>query len=155
MNRDYLPRDITFDRPCIEWVWENIKDLQSGIWPASRPSGYTDVHAHVQRGILHAPFETACLVAAEVEMRAKKCGLEGYLVEDRYIRGLSERDIARERGLRVNDVYRRINKVLWYCASGKTPRWLDTMKRPGLSYEEWKRQKSYRNRKMSKTDKGA
>ena len=135
MNKDYLPRDIIFDRPCIDWVWENIVLLQRGIWPARRPSGYTDIKIYVRRGISHASFETACLVAAEAEIRAKKCGLDGYLVEDRYIKELPVEDIARKRHLRIDDVIRRINKVLWYSASGHNQR--------PETYDEWKRQSRY------------
>jgi hypothetical protein len=136
---DLLPQDMTFDRACIVWCWEHINELSEGHWPASRPSGYIDVHVYVQRGILHAGFETAVLVAAEVKMRAMKCGLDEPLLEDRYVEGLTEREIARKRHLREEDVARRINKVLWYSASGRNQR--------TETYEEWKRKSSYnRNR---------
>lgn len=137
--KDLMPQDITFDRECVEWVWENIRLLKSGVWPASRPSGYNDLKVYVQRGILRAPFETPVLVAAEVEIRARKCGLDGYLVEDKYLMGFSEDQIARLRHMRVEDIARRINKVLWYSASGRKQR--------QENYQDWKKRSSY-NRQL-------
>jgi len=143
--QDYTPRTLKFDRPGIEWVWENIHTLRSGIWPGSKPSsGYTELPGSAQRGIAHASFETCALTAAEVEIRAKRCGLDGYLVEEKYVKGMSEEEIAKARHLPVTDVYWRINKVLWYSASGRVVRWISTKKREGLTYEQWKKLRSYR-----------
>jgi hypothetical protein len=133
---DLLPRDMKFDRECIDWCSKYINDLCTGHWPASRPSGYLDVNVYVQRGILHATFETAVLVAAEVKIRVKKCGLDGYLWEDRFVRGMDEREIAKQRHLREEDVSRRINKVLWYAASGRNQR--------DESYEDWKNKNRFK-----------
>lgn len=158
-RNDPLPRDIAFDRDSVVWCWENINALIEGFWPASRPSGYTDNKAHVQRGVARASFETACLAAAEVRLRARKCGLDGYLVEDRYLNSLTEQEIARSRHLRLDDVCRRISKVLWYSSSGRNQRRIcDTCGKENssakssckcggalreLGYEEWKRRSSY------------
>lgn len=141
--KDYLPRDMVFDRPCVEWVWENYHMLSSGIWPGSDPSGYTDVPGHIKHGT-HAPFETPVLVAAEVAIRVKRCGLDSYLVEEKYIGLKSEEEIAKDRHLSFDDVCRRINKALWYCSSGRTPRWISTRKHQGQTYEEWKQQARFK-----------
>lgn len=139
MAQDYQPQDINFDRPCVEWILEHYRTLSSGFWPGVRPSsGYTELPSKSRRGIHRAPFENPVLVAAEVMLRVKKCGLDGYLVEEKYIDLKSEEDIANERGLDAEDISRRINKVLWYCASGRLPRWVDTKRRKGQTYEGWK-----------------
>lgn len=112
--------------------------LRSGQWPSINPSSYTDWASVSDRANPHAPFETAVMVALEAQLRAAKCGLDGYLVEEKYIVGLTEEEIARKRHMEVWDVERRINKVLWYCASGRNQR--------KETYEEWKKLRKYRRR---------
>lgn len=139
VDETYQPNEITFDRDCVKWILENYHALTSGVaWPDSMPSCYTDLPGG--QGISHhASFETACLVAAEVFIRVKRCGFDGYIVEERYIQCLSEEEIAKIRWLPLKVIYGRINKVIGYCASGRLPRWKDTKWRKGQTYEEWRR----------------
>lgn len=137
--KDYLPQDINYDRDCVIWILENYQSLSSGDWPGSKPSGYTELPAHTQRGFLRAPFENPVLIAAEVMIRVRRCGMDGFLVEERYVKLKTEEEIARQRHLSIDEIIRCINKVIWYCASGKIPRWKDTKKRKGRSYREWRR----------------
>lgn len=127
----------------MEWILENIHTLRRGEWPDSIPSGYTALPGgHSQR----APFENPCLLAAEVSIRISRCGMDGYLVEEKYYNGLSEDEIARKRHLPINRIIRTINKVVWYVSSGRVPRWKDTRWRKGQTYEEWKHNKLYRRK---------
>lgn len=129
-ERYWLPHEIIFTREQVEWVLDNIHTLSCGSWPGTIPSGYTELPS-IGRVNPRAYFETAILVAVEVELRIRKCGLDGYLVEEKYMDGLSEEDIAQTRSLLVGDVRRRINRVLFYCASGRNQR--------TESYEDWRR----------------
>ena len=140
------PRDINYDFPCVQWIWTNICALQEGRWPESNPSGYVDQPGMRSQGSSRANFENACLVAAEVGIRAKRCGLDGFLVTEKYVRGLSEEQIAKERHLIAEDVYRRINRVLGYSASGRTPRWRKTRWKKAQTYKQWCDAKGYRRK---------
>ena len=142
MTYSYLPRDITFDRPTTEWAALHYQELQRGEWPGGIPSDYTELpggKAHA-----HAPFENACLVAAELGIRIKRCGLDGFLAEEKYIKGLEEAEIAKARYLDIGEVFSRINKVLGYCASGRKARWITTKKKKGQTYQEWRRNRGWR-----------
>ncbi|KKN38872.1 hypothetical protein LCGC14_0749270 [marine sediment metagenome] len=147
----YTPRDINYDFPCVQWIWANILSLSGGEWPESSPSGYVDQPGLRSQGSSRANFENACLVAAEVEIRAKRCGLDGFLPAEKYRKGLSEEQIAKERHLTVDDVYRRINRVLGYSASGKAPRWRKTRWKRAQTYKQWCDSKGYR-RKLIKAN---
>ena len=142
MSDWYHPRDVIFDRITVEWVSNHALELREGLWPGGIPADYTTLpggKAHA-----HAPFETAVLVIAELEIRVKRCGLDGFLWEEKYIRGFDEPQIAQNRCLDERTVFSRINKVLGYCASGRKPRWITTKRKKAQTYEEWKRNRGYR-----------
>jgi len=133
---DYTPQTLRFDREGVGWIVDHAVELRGGEWPGGIPSDYISLPG---TGIKRrAPFENPCLVIAELEIRVKRCGLDGFLVEEK-IGGKSEEEIAKERCLDVDYIRRRINKVLYYCASGSIPRWISTRRRKGQSYEEWRR----------------
>jgi predicted ABC-type ATPase len=90
-----------------------------------------------------ATFEDPVMTAEEVMRRVRRCELEGFLVEEKYIKLKSEEEIARERYLSIEEITRKINKVIWYCASGPVPRWITTRNRPGQEYEQWRRGSKY------------
>lgn len=140
----YTPREINFDFHCVKWVWENIHTFQSGEWPDISPSGYYNLSGLTQQISARPKFENPCLVAAEVEIRAKRCGLDSFLVTERYIRGLTEEVIARERHLTLEVIYRKISLVLGYSASGRVPRWFNTRWKRSQTYKEWCDAKGYR-----------
>ena len=63
-----------------------------------------------------AAFEAACLLAAEIGLRVKRCGMDGLLVEAVFMHSeepIPESTIAREHG--IFDVHKRINRVTAYC----------------------------------------
>jgi hypothetical protein len=127
---------IRFDREGIDWILNYAQTLKEGMWPDPESSGYTEIPGG-KRANHRGPFENPCLAIAELEIRIKRCGMDGFLVEE-VINGKDEERIARERHLDIDYIQRRINKVLWYCASGSKPGWLPTRWRYGMTYEEWK-----------------
>ena len=141
----YVPRDIINNLAQVIWILENIHTLKSGVWPESVPSGELTMMSHSS----HASFENACLVAAEIEIRVQRCGLDGYLVGDKYALGqrmteedrMTEEQIARKRHMYVSKVHNIIKSVLDYCASGHKQRI--------ESYQEFKR-RTHSNRKYRK-----
>ena len=133
---DYTPQTLRYDRAGVDWIVCYAQDLREGRWPGGLHSDYLDTP--VSSGISNrASFENACLVIAELEIRVKRCGLDGFLAEAK-INGKDEVEIAFERCLDLDYVRRRINKVLWYCASGSKAGWKPTRWRYGMTYEEWK-----------------
>lgn len=122
------PRDIRFTREQVEWLLSWLPSLKEGNWPA-RPSGYTEAPAGRKARSRHASFETPAQIAAELECRLAKCALDRYLVEDSYIDGIDERDLARKLGLDIGDVGRRISSVLKYVSGWN---------RKTCSLKEWK-----------------
>jgi len=94
-----------------------------------------------------AGFEAACLLAAEIGVRVKRCGMDGLLVEAVFMRSenpIPESVIAREYG--ILDVHRRINRVVAYCTGENIGRPDDTDKTLWpMSYKVFCAK--YRNRK--------
>jgi len=133
---------IRFDREGVEWLVQYAQTLKEGIWPDNVSSGYTALPGG-KRANHRAPFENPCLLIAELEIRVKRCGIDGFLVEEK-IAGKDEEEIARERHLDIDYIRRRINKVLYYCASGSRPRWQSTWKRKGLTYQDWLKGRHWR-----------
>lgn len=136
MTFDYTPRTLRYDRAGVDWMVEHALELRSGIWPGDMP--YEQVEFRGKRISCRASFENIVLIIAELDIRVKRCGLDGFLVEEKML-GKDEAQIARERCLYRDYVKSRINKVLWYCASGSWAPWIATQAREGLTYDEFKR----------------
>jgi hypothetical protein len=134
---DFTPQTLRYDRAGVEWIICHAETLKRGEWPGGLSTEYLDTPISSGRSN-RAPFENPCLIIAELEIRVKRCGLDGFLAEEK-INGKTEEEIARDRYLDIDYVRRRINKVLWYCSSGRIARWIDTRKRKGQTYEEWLR----------------
>ncbi len=112
----------------IIWVLESTSILLGGEWPDPIP----DVDQFVKKGkrsIPHAYFEDPILLAVEVQERLIRCGFDGYLVEERYIKGISIEDIAEKRHLWITRVRNGIHRALLY---------MEGVNRKKLSYREWK-----------------
>jgi len=127
----YSWRDIVYNREQVEWIWENYALISSGKWPPEcRESGY--IGNPSSRSVsTEGNFVKPAIVAAEISMRCERCWPDCDLVEDKYLLGLTERQIATKRHLTEEEVARRINKVLWYSASGRNQR--------KETYAEWKK----------------
>ena len=85
-----------------------------------------------------AIFEAACLLAAEVALRVKKCGMDGLITEAVFMgeQGLrTESDIAREYHIDECEVHRRIRRVVAYCEG------FDTREQ---DYETWRKENRFR-----------
>lgn len=132
-----MARKVWFNYAQVVWVWENIHALRAGDWPEGCPlSAYTELPGGQQLNC-HSKYEFACMIAAEVETRAMRCGQDCYLVEETYLYGLTSREIARKRFIPEYLVNQKIRDVFNYSASGHAQR--------TESYQEWKRLNKYKH----------
>ena len=126
----YSFNDIKFCRQQVVWLLEWLPALRGGLWPLDmKTTGYTETPRVQKSRSRHAYFENPCQIAAEIDYRLSQCGLDRYLVEDLYINGFREEDIAQKLGLEVEEVYRRINAILNYISG-----WV----RKDCSFREWR-----------------
>jgi len=136
MQEHYQPRDINFSTEQVIWILEYLPMLIEGLWPSDpQGTGYTDVAMGSKSRSRHAPFETPCQIAAEIEVRLKKLGTDRHLVEDRYTNMIPEEMIAQKLGVHPEEVYKRLDSALKYIS-----RWW----RKRMSYPGWKKQGRYR-----------
>lgn len=75
------PGAVTFTREQVLWLLPLLPDLIKGEYPPEPiDSGYIDVPIG-KRGLkCRAAFENPCLIAAELEMRLEKTGVDGKLL---------------------------------------------------------------------------
>jgi len=77
----YEPREIIFSREQMLWLISWLLVLIEGNWPPNpQGSGYTEAPNVQHSRSRHAYFETPCQIAAEVEWRLKRTGIEGKLL---------------------------------------------------------------------------
>jgi hypothetical protein len=127
------------DHDTVVMVLEHYHDLATGAQPTTgeeKPENKNPMSA------ARAPFESPCMLAAEVARRVRRCGQDSYLVEERY--GLNMmaspktiEQIADERGLLDTEIDKRINRVIWYCVGRKAK---------SEEYWQWMRDKKYRRK---------
>lgn len=150
------PKDIIYTREQIEWLLPHLDGLRAGIYPDVVTSGYTDIPGGQIRPC--ASYTTVCNIAAEIDTRLQHCGLDRYLVEDHYAKGLEVENIAGMYYMPQEIIYRKIQSVISYISSGRCQRWQDCAvclskckkegRRP-TTYQEWTgHRRNYRNAKM-------
>ncbi len=116
--------------PAVIWTLESLDILLSGNWPDPDEDPQINRIIKGKRSIPHAYYEDPILLAVEVQARLKLVGgLDSYLVEDRYIKGISVEDIAEKRYLTEKRVRNGIHRALLY---------MEGVNRKPISYREWK-----------------
>ena len=133
----YSPGQIRYKRDHILWILRNWPYFDRGIWPPEY-IGDEDNSSIVTSPSSHAPYETVCLIRAEILVRLGKCGKDGLMAIDGYIRGMEARDIAITHKVNPDKVVRRVNCAINYISSGSWRRWMPTEKRPGCKYKDFK-----------------
>ena len=115
----YRPSEIKFTQRQVIWILEYLTLFREGIYPTDPgTSGYTDAPytGSRKRSARHAPFERACDIAAEVEVRLKRSGLDGFLLEAIHCWGKDETEMAGVMGMSLAAVFRRTDNALRYIA---------------------------------------
>jgi len=140
------PGAVRYDREDIDLLLPCLLEMREGAYPAEPSGGYVEGN---RAGVSsHAFYEAACQVAAEIDSRLARCGLDRYLVEDSLCRGIEAEDLAPRLDMAPWEVRRRINSAVSYIASGPCPRWLNCIdcprysscrrkKRVGVTYRDW------------------
>ncbi len=150
-KKEYLawvaPGAVRYDREDTEFLLPWLLEMREGTYPAEPTGGYIEGK---RSGISsHAFYESACQVAAEIDLRLARTGQDHYLVLDNYCHGLMDEDIAIKIFMPTWEVRRRIKSAVSYIASGTCPRWINCIdcgkyqtcrrkKRVGITYQEWK-----------------
>lgn len=134
----WAPWEIHYSREQVEWILDHLITLRDGNYPPDPlQSGYTDASIQKTGVNSKAPFITPADIVAEVDRRMLRCGLDWYLIEDYYAKGLDLETIASQHFLEEEDVWNRIRRVIEYAASGPAPRWVSTEKRKGQEYADF------------------
>jgi hypothetical protein len=107
------PGDIRFTVEQVKWLVSLLPMLREGRWPADpHDSGYINPPAIRKRNNIHAPFETAALIAAELEARLNACAEDGWLVKAVYGWG----EDCQTLGIADMELYRRVAGCLRYVS---------------------------------------
>ncbi len=115
----YRASEIKFTQRQMVWILENLTLFREGIYPTNPcGSGYTEAPYNRSRkgSARHAPFERTCDIAAEVEVRLKRTGLDGFLLEAIHCWGKDETEMAADRGMGLAAVFKRTDNALRYIA---------------------------------------
>jgi len=133
----FEPSEIKYNHKHVVFILEYINILRDGKYPQNpQQTGYQNAGWRSSINT-RAAFITPAEIAAEVDRRLLRCGLDWYLVNDYYGNGLKIEDIAKMHHLDEDDVWTRIQRAIAYAASGPVPRWVNTGKRKGMDYKEW------------------
>jgi len=135
-EREYYPLgEIKYTaRQCL-WLLRHLLTLKVGDYPpdpAGAGSGYTEFRGGKRPTKHRASFETPALVAAELEVRLSKCGLDGLILRDLIMLGDPPEYLARCLGMSQEMINRRSMRALKYISSEKRG-W----KRRRISYQEF------------------
>ena len=123
----YEPREIIFSREQMMFLIEFLPLLIEGIWPPNpQGSGYTETPNVQHSRSKHAYFETPCQIAAEVEWRLKRTGIEGKLLVSEIRQGLMLEELQPESRRALN--------------------YISGWRRRRLDYKTWLRQRRYRQK---------
>ena len=139
-NTIFAPSEISFSKKTALWLIQNLQQLRSGLWPRDSSTHKDELSQHGKHK--QAPFITSIDYAAEIQVRLEKCGIDGLILEAIEGWGKSEESIASYFNMPLWSIYKRKNKALRYIASGSARRWLNTDKRRGITYQEFKKKRS-------------
>jgi hypothetical protein len=117
-ERWYSAGEINFKTEQIIWILENLAVFRLGIYPR-RPdtADSMDVTGGRRSGVRRgAGFERACDINAEIEVRLKMTGFDGFLLEVVYAWQKDEVVLAAVLGMNLRDLQRRINRALKYVS---------------------------------------
>jgi len=135
--------NYTFNQ--VKHILSNYETYRSGIFYDTRVAENLGIHVPKQA---RARFEAACLLAAEVGLRVKRCWPDCFLVEAMFMRGepRTDEDVAKEYYLDAKRVKALINRVVAYCTGREISCPDDTNKKKWpMSYREFV--KVYRHRR--------
>jgi hypothetical protein len=125
-------REIHFTAEQVKWLISFLPVLREGRWPPyPHGNSYREEPFGRNPNHVHAPFETAAMVAAELDVRIKACGIDGWLVKAVYGWGENYQSL----GLTDQELYQRVGRCLKYVVGWKRKR---------VSYREFVNHRRYK-----------
>jgi len=76
----FSPGSIVYCRPQVLWYLVNADIIRDGKWPI-QPTGSSYTDPAIRSKAVKIPAHPAEQLAAEIDARLKKCGIEGKLLE--------------------------------------------------------------------------
>ena len=148
-NRDtdghwWPPGEIRFSFEQVVWLLSWLSELRGGFYPPDhRETGYYDtpIVRKDKRKKRRAYFTTPVEFAAEIDQRLAMTGFDRYLVEDRYLNGIYEDEIARKLNMSAEEIWYRIRSAVWSVCG---------QKRKKTPYSLFKKQWKYRRKQLSR-----
>ena len=136
----FSPGQIHFTRRTSLWLVQNLGTLREGQWP-HEASSYIDIPG--TKGISgRAPFATPIEYAAEISTRLEKCTMghipDGLILLAIECWGESPDSLAKYFRVSKRLIWKGRNRALSYVSSGTWRKWVDTRKRKGETYQEFK-----------------
>lgn len=116
------PHSIRFSRQQIKWLISILSILRDGEYPPNpKESGYTDQGIQSRQFRPGAKFETPAGIAAELDYRIQRAGLDGLLLELLYTNEPDDelfviQHIAYALNEEVIDIEQRIKNALTYIS---------------------------------------
>ena len=116
----WLPQEIRWTPRQVQWLLPHLYELREGLWPGQQVTGYTDVPGGQPSP--RAPYETVCLVAAELDMRIERCGRDGVWLKWTHCEGKSVLEIAQGVGVSPGEVERGAGRAFAYICGRRKRR---------------------------------
>ncbi|KKN74692.1 hypothetical protein LCGC14_0387340 [marine sediment metagenome] len=125
----HSPNSIRFTKPQVRWLIPRLQQLRNGEYPPDpRESGYTDQGIQGRQFRAGAAFETPAGIAAELDVRIQRAGIDGLLLELLYTVEPDDelfflQHIASAMNEDIPRITKRIKNALAYCSgSGRKSR---------------------------------
>ena len=119
----YESYEVRFCRFQMLWLLANLVTLKEGRYPPGSASGYVDMHLESNKPLVgRASFETPVGLAAEVESRLDRCGLDGVILKAIVMWGETPDALARGLNMDYGDVLRRQERALRYVSGWRRRR---------------------------------
>jgi hypothetical protein len=119
----YETYEVQFCRFQMLWLLANLLILKDGRYPPGTASGYIDLHLESNKTLTgRASFETPVGLAAEVEIRLDRCGLDGVILKAVVMWGEAPDRLAKGLKMEYQDVLRRQERALQYISGWRRRR---------------------------------
>lgn len=117
----YRPSDIRFSAAQVRWLIVHLQSIRAGFWPEEHEeSGYVYLGGTRRSGRHRAYFETPVAIAAELQVRMERCGIDGLMLEYYYSIDVPDKldlqmKLARYLNTTQKKINRRLSWALGYC----------------------------------------
>ena len=116
------PSSIRFSREQVKWLIYHLPTLRNGSYPRNpKETGYTDAGISQRQFRRGAKFETPAIIAAELDVRIQRAGVDGLMLEFLYSGDYADELFVIEHmaimlGVDRREIARRIQNALRYVS---------------------------------------